>query len=92
MRTSILAIVVAFGTTIALPAQAQQSTAPSQQMQPDQKVQDEADKGVKTRNSGESGLVADQEKPGAAAHPPGQPDKDGSQSTTGTSSASGKSR
>jgi hypothetical protein len=88
MRTSILAIVVAFGSTIALPGQAQQSTAPSQQMQPNQKVQDEADKGIKTRNSGESGLVADQEKPGAAAHPPGQPDKDSSQSTTGTSSAS----
>jgi hypothetical protein len=86
MRTSILAIVLAFGTTIALPAQAQQSTAPGQQMQPNQKVQDEADKGIKTRNSGESGLVADEEKPGAAAHPPGQPDKNSGQSTTGMSS------
>jgi hypothetical protein len=86
MRTSILAIVVGVGTTIALPAQAQQSTATGQQMQPNQKVQDEADKGIKTRNSGESGLVADQEKPGAAAHPPGQPDKNGSQTTTGMSS------
>jgi hypothetical protein len=55
MRTSILAIVIAFGTTTALPAQAQQSTAPRQQMQPNQKVQDEADKGIKTRNAGESG-------------------------------------
>jgi hypothetical protein len=88
MRTSIFGIVVAFGATIAPQAQAQQSTAPSQQVQPNQKVQDEADKSVKTRNSGESGLVADQEKAGAAAHPPGQPD----QSTTGTSSAPGKSR
>ena len=88
MRTSIFAIVVACGATIAPQAQAQQSTAPSQQMQPNQTVQDEADKGVKTRNSGDSGLVADQEKPGAAAHPPGQPDH----STTGTSNASGKSR
>jgi hypothetical protein len=85
MRTSILAIVVAVGTTIALPAQAQQSTAPGQQMQPNQKVQDEADKGIKTRNSGESGLVAEQEKPGAATHPPGQPDKNASQTTTGMS-------
>jgi hypothetical protein len=88
MRTSILAMIVAFGTTIAAPALAQQSGEPSQKMQPGQQMQDEADKGVKTRNSGESGLVADQEKPGAAAHPPGQPD----QSTTGASSASGKSR
>jgi hypothetical protein len=88
MRTSTFAIVVAFGATIAPQAQAQQSTAPSQQMQPNRKAQDEANKGVKIRNSGDSGLVVDQEKPGAAAHPPGQPDK----STTGTSSASGKSR
>ena len=82
MRTSILAMIIAFGTTIAAPALAQQSGEPSQ------KMQDEANKGVKTRNSGDSGLVADQEKPGAAAHPPGQPDH----STTGTSNASGKSR
>ena len=88
MRTSILAIVIAFGTTTALPAQAQQSTAPSQQMQPNQKVQDEADKGVKTRNSGESGLVADQEKPGASARPPGKTDTapPTTGSATGTSS------
>ncbi|MBR0693145.1 hypothetical protein [Bradyrhizobium lablabi] len=85
MRSSILVIAVAFGATTAVPVQAQQSTAPSQQMQPDQKVRQEADKGIKTRNSGESGLVADQEKPGAAAHPPGQPNKDSNQSTTGTS-------
>ena len=94
MRTSILAMIIAFGTTIAAPALAQQSGEPSQKMQPgqqmqsDQQMQDEADKGVKTRNSGDSGLVADQEKPGAAAHPPGQPEN----STTGTSNASGKSR
>jgi hypothetical protein len=88
MRISIFAIVIAFGATITPQAHAQQSTAPSQQMQPNQKVQGEADKGVKTRNSGDSGFVADQEKPGAAAHPPGQPEK----STTGTSSASDKSR
>jgi hypothetical protein len=39
-----------------------------------QQMQDEADKGVKTRNSGESGYVADQEKPGSSAHAPGRPD------------------
>ena len=33
MRTSILAIIVAFGTTIAVPALAQQSAEPSQQKQ-----------------------------------------------------------
>lgn len=31
----------------------------------------EADKGMKTRNSGESGYVGDQNNPGAAATPPG---------------------
>ena len=36
----------------------------------DQNQQD-ADKGLKTRNSGESGYVGDQEKPGSSAHPPG---------------------
>jgi len=46
MRTSILAMIVAFGTTTGLPALAQQSAGPSQQQ-----MQDEADKGVKTRNS-----------------------------------------
>ena len=89
MRTSIFAIVVALWSHDR-PASSGPGveSAPSQQIQPSQTVQDEADKGVKTRNSGNSGLVADQEKPAAAAHPPGQPD----QSTTGTSSASGKSR
>jgi hypothetical protein len=83
MRTSMLAVIVAFGTTITMPALAQQSTAPGQQMQPDQQTQEDADKGIKTRNSGESGYVADQEKPGASAHPPGQPDKNSA--TTGSS-------
>jgi hypothetical protein len=77
MRTLILAMVVAFGTTVAIPVMAQQQTAPQQQLK------DQADKGVKTRNSGESGYVADEEKPGASAHPPGQPDKSGNQTTTG---------
>ena len=47
MRISILATIFAFGTVSALPAQAQQSTGSSSQQQ----MQDEADKGVKTRNS-----------------------------------------
>jgi hypothetical protein len=78
MRTSILAMIVAFGTTIVVPALAQQQTGPSQQ--------EEADKGIKTRNSGESGYVSEQEKPGASSHAPGQPDTKSEQTTTGTSS------
>jgi hypothetical protein len=70
MRISILATIFAFGTVIALPAQAQQSTGSSSQQQ----TQDEADKGIKTRNSGESGYVGEQERPGASSHVPGQPD------------------
>ncbi len=46
-------------------------------------MQREADKGVKTRNSGESGYVADQDKPGASAHPPGLPDVTTGQSGSG---------
>jgi hypothetical protein len=97
MRISILATIFAFGTLIALPAQAQQSTGSSSQQQ----MQDEADKGIKTRNSGESGFVSEQEKPGASSHAPGQPDTKSSQTTTGTGSdtssahgseAGGKSR
>jgi len=69
MRTSMVAMLVASGTIIALPALAQQQqTAPTPQMQ------EEADKGAKTRQSGESGYVGEQEKPGAAARPPGKTD------------------
>ncbi len=77
MRTSILAIIVAFGTTIVVPALAQQQPTPGQQ--------EEADKGIKTRNSGESGYVSEQEKPGASSHAPGQPDTNSNQTTTGGS-------
>ena len=83
MRISILATIFAFGTVIALPAQAQQSTGSSSQQQ----TQDEADKGIKTRNSGESGYVGEQERPGASSHVPGQPDTKSSQTTTGTGSS-----
>ena len=87
MRASILATIFAFGSVIAVPALAQQSTGTSSQQQ----MQDEADKGIKTRNSGESGYVGEQEKPGAASHVPGQPDTKSNQTTTGASSAVGKS-
>jgi hypothetical protein len=70
MRTTIVAVLVASGTMIVLPVMAQQQTAPNQQMQ------DEA--------SGESGYVADQEKPGSSAHAPGRPDT--APQTTGSGS------
>jgi hypothetical protein len=43
--------------------------------EPNEQMQRDADKGIKTRNSGESGYVANEEKPGASAHPPGQPNR-----------------
>ena len=69
MRTTMVAMLVASGTIIALPALAQQ-----QQPAPSPQMQEEADKGAKTRQSGESGYVGEQEKPGAAAHAPGKTD------------------
>jgi hypothetical protein len=96
MRTSIFALIVGVGSAIAFPATAQQrQAAPSEQTSqqihqdvdkdlkgtgPSEQMQRDADKGVKTRNSGASGFVADQDKPGASAHPPGQPEQ-----TTGSS-------
>ena len=89
MRTSVLAIIVIAGSSIASQAAAQQQQAAPSELtkeQIDKGVQTsqpnlDADKGVKTRNSGESGYVGDQDKTGALAHPPGRPD---SQQTTGT--------
>jgi hypothetical protein len=81
-------------------ATAQQQAAPSEQSktqmhsdvdstlkanEPNAQMQRDADKGIKTRNSGESGYVADQDKPGASAHPPGQPEQ-----TTGAVSQTNK--
>jgi hypothetical protein len=102
MRTAVLAIIVVSGGTIAFQATAQeQKAAPSEQTkeemhrdvdkglkagEPDEQMQRDAVKGIKTRNSGVSGYVADQDKPGASAHPPGQP---GSEQTTGSSSKTG---
>ena len=85
MRTPTFAALVALGMTAALPTMAQQQTAP------DQKVQDEADKGAKTRNSGASGYVADQEKPGASAHPPGEPLSTGQAETGSAGSTAARS-
>ena len=102
MRTSIFAMIVVAGSAIAFPATAQQQQAapseqPSQQTrrdadkglktsEPNEQMQRDADKGAKTRNSGESGYVADQDKPGASAHPPGRPE---GEQTTGSSSQTG---
>ncbi|SRR5690348_12176017 len=100
MRISVLAIIAVAGSALAFPATAQQQqAAPSEQTrqemhqnvdeslkanEPDQQMQRDADKGVATRNSGDSGYVADQPRPGASAHPPGEPKQ-----TTGSA---GKSR
>jgi hypothetical protein len=93
------------GSAFAFQATAQQQkAAPSEQTkdemhtdvdktlkasEPNEQMQREADKGAKTRNSGASGYVADQDKPGASAHPPGQP---GSEQTTGSGSQAGSSK
>ena len=99
MRNSAIAMLVVFGSAIAFPATAQQQNprqqqpAVSEKMHPDadaglkrpsEQMQRDADKGDKTRNSGESGYVADQVKPGASAHPSGQPLSD---QTTGAGTA-----
>jgi hypothetical protein len=89
MRNSIFVIIVIAGSAIAFSAAAQQqqgapSSQPSDQIQrdadkglktgePNEELQREADKGAYTRNSGESGYVADQDRPAAAGHPPGRP-------------------
>ena len=64
MKTYTIALAVAVIT--AAPTLVQQAAAQNQQS--------ETDKGVKTRNSGESGYVGEQEKPGSAISPPGRPD------------------
>lgn len=63
MRTTMAAILITV-PLIAGPALAQQTT-------PNPNLQSEADKGIKTQNSGASGYVGEQEKPGAAANVPG---------------------
>jgi hypothetical protein len=76
MRTSILSVIVVVGSAVAFPATAQQKSGPQEAAPSEQttkQMPQEADKGAKTRNSGESGYVGDQDKPGASAHPPGAP-------------------
>ena len=98
MRTSILAIIAVAGSAFAFQAAAQQrQAAPSDQTsqqihrdadkqlkttEPNEQMQRDADKGAKTVNSGASGYVADQDKPGTSAHPPGKPETTGSSSRT----------
>ncbi|MCP1762363.1 hypothetical protein [Bradyrhizobium japonicum] len=79
MRISLLTALM-FATIVSLPVNAQQTTG--------QNLQNEADKGIKTQNSGASGLVGDQEKPGAAVHPPGQPGSTAANSTSAPSAQS----
>lgn len=43
----------------------------AQQTTPNPNVQSEANKGIKTQNSGASGYVGEQDKPGSAANMPG---------------------
>ena len=76
MRTRNIAFLVA-GLMATGPWVAQQAVAQNQQ----------SDSGVKTRNSGESGYVGEQDKPGAAKTPPGRPDA-ASNSSGATSSPS----
>ena len=63
MRTAMVAMLVASGTMIT--CQRWRSSSSSQHR---------THKGAKTRQSGESGYVGEQEKPGASARPPGKTD------------------
>lgn len=76
MRVSVLTALV-IATVASFPVNAQQTTG--------QNLQTEADKGMKTQNSGASGFVGDQEKPGAAARPPGEPSSTASNPATAPS-------
>jgi hypothetical protein len=60
-------VLLAMVSCAALPAKAQTS--------PSTNLQNEADKGIKTENSGASGYVGAQDKPGSAAHLPGDPNR-----------------
>ena len=74
MRTSILAITAAFAAVIAVPALAQ-TTSGEQQIQSNKRMQQEADKGIMTRNSGDSGFVGQQQKPGLPRMCPDNPNR-----------------
>ncbi|WP_165637980.1 hypothetical protein [Bradyrhizobium shewense] len=83
MRYLSAALLVAL-PVMSIPAAAQQQTEPTSQSGVAQNVQTEADKGIKTRNSGESGYVGKQDRPGAASHAPGE-----TTNTVGATSGSG---
>ncbi|WP_342739724.1 hypothetical protein [Bradyrhizobium sp. B117] len=85
MRPLFMAVLASLAL-ISVPAAAQQQTGSPSQAGVDQRLQTEADKGIKTRNSGESGYVANQDKPGAASHAAGE-----STNTVGASSGSSTS-
>lgn len=84
MRITMAAILMTV-PLMAGPAIAQQTT-------PNQNVQSEADKGIKTQNSGASGYVGEQDKPGSAANMPGdrsRADSTGSAATSPSAQNSG---
>jgi hypothetical protein len=84
MRTLSLVVLTSLVASVSMPVMAQQQSGTPPQAGPTQQTQSEADKGIKTKNSGESGLVGDQEKPAASAHPPGQPNNNSGTATTGS--------
>jgi hypothetical protein len=90
MRKTIAAVIFVAGSAVAFPAVAQQQPAPApteQKMNPgdadkslkgggaSEETQREADKGIKSKNSGESGLVSEQPNPATSASPPGRPNE-----------------
>ncbi|MBB4382945.1 hypothetical protein [Bradyrhizobium sp. SBR1B] len=83
MRYLSAALLVAL-PVMSLPAAAQKQTETTSQSGAAQNVQTEAEKGIKSRNSGESGYVGNQDRPGAASHVPGEP-RNTSGATTGSS-------
>ncbi|UPK31038.1 hypothetical protein [Bradyrhizobium sp. 195] len=88
MRYLSVALLVAL-PVLSIPAAGQQQGATSQPGV-DQNVQTEADKGIKTRNSGESGYVGNQDRPGAASHAPGET-SNAVGTTTGSSTSGNQS-
>jgi len=76
MRTTMAAILMMV-PLVAGPALAQTTPNPN--------MQSEADKGIKTQNSGASGYVGEQDKPGAAATVPGDRNRADSAGGTATS-------
>lgn len=89
MRCLSVALLVAL-PVMSIPAAAQQQTGATSQSGVAQNVQTEADKGIKTRNSGESGYVGNQDRPDAASHAPGE-STNTSGATTGSSAPGNQS-